>query len=724
MQTICRVTPEAILRTGSEYLDVEGLDLIRRAYEFAQECDRSNDVRRYSGQPAITHYIAVGETLARWHMDAPTIAAGILHDVKEDFNIHSLQVRATFKDKVAAYVDGVTKLKKFELPEKADEDSAYFFKVFLAVAEDLRVAIIKIADRLHNLRTLKYLPDHKRVKNAIETRNIFIPLTSHLGMDYLRERMEDVSLKYEDPETYDRVWSYIKSVFHDENLFLKSTIAAIREDLNDLHVPARLKRMRYGVYTTSQLMLEQGLAFPRTGYIQITVLDEDSCYSALHAVHRKFRCVPGMFQDLTQYPGDNLKRMIETAVYDDHGRPFHVRIVTPEMELTNRLGVIPYLSARTDLEKQDFLQDRVIETRKLINEVRGKLGLKANTTGLDLIMQFMQKKVYVSLGNGNRIGLPAGAAVLDYAFAISPETGLHFKRAILNQIEVPPGACPSNCDQLTIETSPEQTVAPTWLLHSRIDDNRAVIIDALKQLPNDVATTLGKESLLSEVIARKLITLGTEAELESFLAPVSEFMGMPSVNSFYLTIGTGLFTIEEAIEAIKEQHRRNVMINAAELDHAIISHPVFGHEYHHQILSGSKTGKTSVMLCSHCTPVPGDIIEVMTSMRKCILHARNCKKVNRLFARSRLFNVEWNNIEGLTFPARIKVKAFPSDNLLASLTKAITNNGARRISHNARTLGDGMEMTELLIKVSSLSTINDICNEILTIPDVIIATRV
>lgn len=726
MPLIFRDSFETILAQAGDYMGLEELDVVRRAYEFTSESIKKYKFIRFSGDPAIVHPVAVAEQLVKWRLDAPTVAAGFLHDTIEDPNIHPLQLRATFDELVTALVDGVTKLKKFEVPEDMDADTAYYYKVFLAVAEDIRVALIKIADRLHNMRTIQYLPAHKRIKKCRETRRIFIPLTSFLGMDAVREELEDLAFEFLEPAEYERTMGFIESVIEDEDRFFDDAIERINTELANLKMPQHVRKFTYGISETNRNMRKDGPAFPRTGLVEVTVPDEDSCYRALQAVHRCFQTLSSGFQDTIPFPSLDLKRMIETNVLHPSGRPFTVRVVSAEMKKVNRWGIVPYLAAPNEIRRTDFLMERVSEIGDIVEKMRQGAHYPRHESLVEIITSdLLQKNIFVITSDGRKIELPKGSTILDFAYKMGKNTGDNFVKAYLNSREAGMGDRPESCDQLGVETGEGVRQNVKWLSQAKTPSARMYIRQKLAVQSGIEAEESGRDGLLEEFRNAGLTSTGGLEEMENLLAPVVEFLQLENIGNFYRKVGYGEIMLEDAVQAMREQFKRMAMISSAELIPVISTSRVFDRVINPQAIEAERAGRGNIYVCEECTPVPGDGIEVTIFSKKTVIHRKNCRKAVRGFGRARTVGATWNEIKNASFPARLKVKAFPGENSYHGILRQIEGQGAKLISTERNMKSpDGLELMEFLLQVGNVSMLNNICSSILALKDAVVATRI
>ncbi|MFH1538268.1 MAG: HD domain-containing protein, partial [bacterium] len=410
MPIIFRDNFERLIKKTSQYLYVEDLDLIRRAYEFTESSMRQRGVIRFSGDPAIVHAMEVASKLADWQLDASTIAAGVLHDVIEDPEIHHMQIRATFKEQVALLVEGVTKLKGYQLEAGEDEDLAYHVSMFLAAASDIRVALIKLADRLHNMRTLEYLPASRREHNCRETRELFIPLARFLGMERIQQELEDITFRFSENELYERTLQQIDQVIEQENEFFSQRIRELRSHLRKKYPFAPIKEKHHSVYETFQLFRKGRNFKKRTGYVQIVVDSVEECYQVLGEAHGLYQSSSAGFVDTIHHPDLNLKRRLRTELLDSAGNPFTVEILTREMKRINDDGIVPYFMAPQSLERTDFLAERMNEINAIFDAYQRDREDQDKRMFLEILSgDILKRDIYVITMDGRRVTLPVNS---------------------------------------------------------------------------------------------------------------------------------------------------------------------------------------------------------------------------------------------------------------------------------------------------------------------------
>ena len=723
MPVVFKDSLEHIIAKGSEYLSEGDLDLIRRAYEFTASSFKRIRLLRMSGEPAIIHPIAVAETLVDWRMDGATIAAGILHDVIEDPKISEYQLHATFKDEVSFLIEGVTKLRKFELKTDVDADTAYHHRIFLSAASDIRVAIIKLADRLHNMHTLRHLPRQKQINNCVETQKIFIPLARFLGMKDVKDAYEDIVLKFMNEEGFLHAEEAFAYAHEKEEPFFTRTGGALHQAMCDAGISSRIVRTDYNLaHFHDECMNAAPLSGEMlSGFLTVVVNDDSECYPALGVVHSLYEHLKGSFDDHLQFETADIKRWLETRVHD-RGVPFKIRVMTEEMYDVNRRGIIPYLSEPSKLKRTDFLEKRLSE----IHDIMHKMRSQGEPSAVEyMTADLFRNEIFVITEKQDRISLPPESTVLDYAYHLDRNTADQFKRAVVNTRPVSIGYRLRSCDKVEIRTDPNASPSVEWLSFVRTPYARSCIMQRLKERPRKHARNDGREHLMKAVNRIGLVHSGQAGELESLIFPVAEFLQMKSLNEFYEAIGYGEIGIEDAISALRAQRKRSAMLSPEQMLPLIPSHPVFARAYDANTITSDKPFRGPVHVCESCSPVPGDAIVMRTAGRKNMLHRMDCRTLSRRAFWSRKSTVSWGQALNAFFPVRLRLKVFRQEDTHRKIRETITENNARFVTIKADAHSvDGLEMLEVILEIADASMLSSIESQILSLKDVVVAIRI
>lgn len=723
MPVVFKDSLEHIIAKGSEYLSTGDLDLIRRAYEFTASSFKRIRLIRMSGEPAIIHPIAVAETLTDWRMDGATIAAGILHDVIEDPKISEFQLHATFKDEVSFLIEGVTKLRKFELKTDVDADTAYHHRIFLSAASDIRVAIIKLADRLHNMHTLQYVTRQRQINNCVETQKIFIPLARFLGMKEVKDAYEDIVLKFMNEEGFNHAVEAFSYAHEKEEPFFEDAATRLHKAMCDAGISSRIVRWDYNLaHFHDECMNAAPLSGELlSGFLTVLVRNDSECYPALGVTHSVFEHMKGSFDDCLRFETVDLKRWLETRVHDK-GTPFKVRVMTEEMYDVNKRGIIPFLSEPSKLVRSNFLQKRLEEIHDIMHKMKGQGEPSAVEY---MTADLFRNEIFVITEKQDRISLPPDCTVLDYAYHLDRVAANNFKRAVVNTRPVSISYRLRSCDKVEIRTDPETEPTVEWLGYVRTPYARSCIKKELRGRTRELAREAGRSHLTIAVNRIGLVHSGQAGELESLIFPVAEFLQMKSLNEFYEAIGYGEIEIEEAIRALRTQRKRTAMLSADQKLPLIATHPIFARTYDADTIATDKIFRGEVYLCECCSPVPGDEINMRTAGRKNLLHRTDCRMLSRRAFWSKKAPATWQAVQKKLFPARLRLKVFHQEDTHRKIRETITENNARFVTlkvgpHSV----DGLEMLEIILEVADASMLSSIESQILSLKDVVVVTRI
>lgn len=724
MPVMFRDNFEHLLKKTSEYMGVSDLELIRRAYEFADKSLRQRGIVRMSGEPAIVHALEVANKLADWRLDSATIAAGVLHDVIEDPEVHQLQIRATFMDQVSLLVEGVTKLKGYRIGG-ADDNVTYQVNVFLATASDVRVALIKLADRLHNMGTLEFLPAARRERNCRETRDLFIPLARFVGMEKIQQELEDLSFRFAEAPLYERTVAQIDQVIDQEDAFFEEKIKEFRARFRKRFPFVQVHEEYNSVYEIFQRTKGSRNFRKKTGYLQIVVDTVQDCYLALGEAHALFQSVPGSLVDTIHHPDPNLKRWIRTELIDSGGNPFIVEILTREMKLVNEIGIIPYFMAPQSLERTDFLAARMNEIQSIIDAYSGKEDEKDKRIFLEILSgDILKRDIYVITRDGRRVSLPVNATALDFAYAEGKDIGDRFSFAVVNNQKVDAGHALISCDQVQVFTDDTHHPNLDWLDSINSTGAKYAIIDTLRRQPIETARKNGFDALRRAVIEGGLSHSLNPGDIEAMLDDIIEFLSLSGRDEFYAVVGYGEIPVSQAIDALKEQRKRDSLISQRELTTAISSHPALTRVYPPALARLDKGTCSQVQLCDICTPLPGDEIEGYITARRLVLH-HQCRRRRIPIVSGKRVGVHWGDTTDMLFPVRVKVKLFHRQDFYREMREIVGEHRSNILA--ARTdlvADDGLALPEFLLEAPSVTTLESICGGFLGMKDVIAVTRI
>ncbi len=661
-------------RTMSE----EDLDLIRRAFKLS--CEAHGEVTRASGEPYILHPLAVAGLLAGLRMDANTIAAGLLHDVVEDTPYDVPYMAQYFNSTVAALVDGVTKLedmKKFSDeaksqpvdPKLRSQRDETLRKMFLAMAEDIRVVMIKLADRLHNIRTLGHLKDHKRRRIARETLEIYAPLANRLGIWEMKWELEDGAFRWLEPQIYKQISQGLQQRREERTAYINQVIAQLQDELQKTGVSAIVTGRPKHIYSIYRKMQRKGVELEKiydTEAVRILVDDIAECYHALGVVHGLWRPIPGEFDDYIANPKDNMYRSLHTAVVGPGGRNLEVQIRTHEMERTAEYGIAAHWRYKEQTRADVEFENKLAWLRSLMewrNDV-GDAGEFVDSMRSDVFGD----RVYVFTPRGEIKDLPAGSTPIDFAYAVHTEVGHRCRGARVNGKLVSLDYRLRNGEQVEIITAKRGGPSRDWL-------SPALGYTATRQARNKIRSWFRKQSREEnvqqgqDILLRELRRLNVERSHDS----IARLFGLDRIEDLYAAIGFGDINSQQIASRVLDAERkeeeaaaRTAQQEAAPSDIPISSEGI-------TVLGvGDLLSRTA--MC--CNPMPGqEIIGYVTRGRGVTIHRRTCPNVLGMLKKDpeRMVQVGWGLAAERTHPVRITVEAFDRSGLLRDIAALVAD---------------------------------------------------
>ena len=681
-------------------------DMITQAYEYADKAHERQ--MRQSGEPYITHPIAVARILVELGMDTETICAGLLHDVVEDTASTLDEIKKMFGADVALMVDGVTKLTKLSYSSKEQRQAENVRKMLLAMAKDVRVIIVKLADRLHNMRTGEYWKEYKRREKALETMEVYAPLADRLGIRSIKEELEDISLRFLDPIAYEEIERMLKLKKEERERFLDAIQEKIRERLNKegmkFFLQSRVKSI-YGIYRKVYM---QGRNFDEiydVYAVRVIVDTSYECYSVLGIMHDEFTPIPKRFKDYISTPKANMYQSLHTTVLDKEGGiPFEIQIRTWEMHYTAEYGIAAHWKYKAGIEKKDKLEERLAWVRQLL-EVQQDSG-DAQDIVRSIKSDIAPEECFVFTPKGDVINLPTGSTVIDFAYAIHSEVGNRMTGAKVDGRIVPhdfkletgmiveiitskgPGNGPSRDWLKIVKTSEARTKIRAWFKKERREEN----------------IITGKEELERE-FKRNLINV-PENELEDFVLNLAKRQHINTLEDFYAAIGYGGVLLSRLMPRVKEEFQKTYRSAAEEEKKAALLPQ-------QTAAAGKKPGKPTsgvivegldsclVKFAKCCNPLPGDpIVGFITRGYGVSIHKQDCVNVLNSPAENegRWVRAEWaSNVTSEKFKSTIDITSQPRDTLLADVTILLSN---MHIPMHALVAKESKDHSVILIQVT------------------------
>ncbi|MDM7202640.1 MAG: bifunctional (p)ppGpp synthetase/guanosine-3',5'-bis(diphosphate) 3'-pyrophosphohydrolase [Thermodesulfobacteriaceae bacterium] len=696
------ITISKILDQIQSYLPGANTRLVEKAYEWAAKY-HEGQVRK-SGEPYLSHPLEVAHILALMKMDLPTIAAGLLHDVVEDCHIPIETIKKEFGEEVAFIVEGVTKLKKIPGQEdKITKQAENLRKILLAMAKDLRVIIVKLADRLHNMRTLESMPEHKKKLIAKETLEIYAPLAARLGIDWVKTEIEDLSFKYLYPKEYDTLKIEVEKRVEAAAEFVEKVKKMLSELLLKHQIEGRVLGRVKHLYSVYRKLQKYNLTIKDLDQIydligfRIIVNTVEDCYRTLGIVHSKWKPIPGRFKDFISLPKPNMYQSLHTTVIGPEGKKIEIQIRTEYMDKIANEGIAAHFLYKegaiinTSKYKQFEWIAKLIELQKELKNPREFL----ETLKLDLFPE----EIYVFTPQGDVISLPIEATPIDFAYAIHTEVGNRCVRAFVNEKLVPLDYKLQTGDIVRIETSPHQKPSRDWLKFVKTSRARSRIKHWFKQEEKERQIALGRELLLRD-LRRVSLTLNDFQE-EPYFSELLKKLSLKNEDELFITIGMGKLSPKHVLKVYSEINK-SILPLEEDISQESISY---------RKTSGSRSIKTGLALAVDsstdilfhlaqcCKPIPGDEVIGYISRGKGIsVHRSDCPNLKDLDA-DRIIEVKWDKPDGKVYTAHLHIVSTDRKRLLADVSSAIASAEGNILKADIKTTPDKKAYFEVYIEV-------------------------
>ena len=706
---------ETLIEEIPKYQPGADLDVLERAYRFSAASHQGQ--QRASGEPYLSHPLEVANLLVDFKMDVTTVTAGLLHDVLEDTAATKADLEREFGAEIAELVDGVTKIGKLAFSSREERQAENFRKMLVAMARDLRVLMIKLADRLHNMRTLDYLPADRAKKIAQETLDIYAPLAHRLGMAKVKAELEDLGLRALNPADYVDLQKRVAKRRLEREADINQVIAILQKKLSEVGIDSQIRGRPKHFYSIWKKMHDQGREFDEiydlTAVRVITASVRD-CYGALGVIHSLWKPVPGRFKDFIAMPKVNMYQSLHTTVIGPKGDPVEIQIRTREMHRIAEEGIAAHWLYKERKTGKDKLDESLVWLRQLIETQQETKDPREfmDTVRVDLFPD----EVYVFTPKGDVKALPEGATPLDFAYAVHTKVGEHCVGAKVNAKLVPLRYTLRQGDIVEIVTSPNQHPSRDWLKIVRSTRARAKINQWLKVEERARSIELGRE--LFEREARKY-RLNPTALLggEEIKKAAADF-GFAGPDDLMAALGYGKSSVHQVLNKLAP----NALLESPEKPKAAATRPA--------PIDGVRIRGVDDLLVRFarcCNPLPGDpIVGFITRGRGLTVHARDCLTVAKsVLDRERLIDVEWDVEEPGKRPVRIAVyigKDRPG--LLSEITGAISARNGNITKAEVTVTDDRRGINNFVVEVADLRQLQDIIAAIRDVRDVINVERV
>lgn len=731
------MTHEQVIETCKKYLTSDQLAFVEKAYEFAREAHKNQ--KRASGQPYIVHPTQVAGTLATLKLDPDTVAAGFLHDTVEDTDVTNDDIKENFGKDVAFIVDGVTKLNKYQYKSHQEFLAENHRKMLIAMAKDIRVIMVKLADRLHNMHTLEHLRPDKQRRIASETMDIYAPLADRLGIGTIKWELEDLSFHYLNPKAYYRIVNLMSLKRSERENYIQDAIQTLKESLDDLGISYDIQGRPKHIYSIYKKMVNKHKDFNEIYdllAVRVIVQTVKDCYAVLGAVHTKWKPMPGRFKDYIAVPKVNGYQSLHTTIIGPGGRPLEIQIRTEQMHEVAEYGV----AAHWAYKQGNFTGVEQTSSNEKLDMVREILELKDETQDANEFMKSVKSeifsdRVYVFTPKGEVYELPKGSVTLDFAYEIHTQVGGHAVGAKVNGKLVPLDYKLKNGDVIDIMTQSNATPSRDWVDMVKTSRARNKIRRYFRNLDRENSIEQGEQMIADKL--REQDFSPKEFMDKEHIEHLLEQLNYHTADEMYASVGFGdLSAISVVNRLTAEIRHEDERRRQEELEKEILN-------------SGQKSASatparnnSSTMKIKHkngvmiqgisdlmlhlakcCNPVPGDeIVGYVTKGRGVTIHRRDCRNItNDDASQGRLIEVEWENVEENSvqaFNANIEVFGYNRSRLLSDVLTKLNSLTPNINNLSGKVNEENIAHIYATVAVNNSAQLNSILSKLRDIPDV------
>ena len=688
-------------------------DLVRRAYEMAVRAHAGQI--RASGEPYVSHPSAVADILADLHLDATTVAAALLHDVPEDTPLTLEDVQSEFGDEVAKLVDGVTTLERIRRLSRsrqgalAEAQAENVRKILLATADDIRVIMIKLADRLHNMFTLGALPQEKQVRIARETLDIYAPLASRLGIWQLKWQLEDLALRYVEPEEYQKIAALLTERRQQREEYIEQAVTIIRERLEEEGIRATVTGRPKHIYSIYRKMTEKERDFEEiydVRGVRILLDEVKDCYAVLGIIHSMWPPIPGQFDDYIAMPKDNMYQSLHTAVIGPGGPPLEIQVRTWQMHHVAEYGIAAHWRYKEHSKRDLSLEARIAWLRQVM-ELRQDAG-NATQFVESLKRDVFPERVYVFSPKGDIVDLPLGCTPVDFAYYIHTEIGNRCRGAKVNGRLVSLDYQLHTGDQVEILTAKRGGPSRDWLNpelgYLNTTRARTKARQWFKRQERAENAVLGRE-----VLDKELRRLGLD---QTPFEEIAKTFKYDSVESFLAAVGYGDISPQQIATKFTDASVKPGLFAESVLPaRSVVGIEVRG------------VGDLLTRLARCCNPVPGDsIIGYITRGKGITVHRRDCPNIKSASDSERLIEVEWGGTRE-AYPVNIRIEAFDRPALLRDIAATMADEGISMSAVHVSTHGDNTATFLATLQISGIQQLRSVLSKLESVRDVLEVRR-
>jgi GTP pyrophosphokinase len=698
------------LRELVPYLSEPDIEFIHRAYDKARQAHEGQ--KRRSGAPYFTHVFAVGRTLARLQLGRDAIAAGLLHDVVEDTPVTHEDLVREFGEDVASLVDGVTKISRVHFDSDEQEQAENFRKMLLSMVKDVRIILVKLADRQHNMKTLEFQSEEKRRRIAQETLEIYAPLAHRMGIGRLKWQLEDLSFKYLEPEAYREVERNIGLKRQEREEYIKRVTEPIQTRLREVGIQAEIAGRAKHFYSIYKKMKDHRKNIDEMYdllALRIIVPDVRDCYHALGIIHTLFTPVHDRFKDYIATPKSNMYRSLHTTVMGPDGHFIEIQVRTEEMHRTNEYGIAAHWKYKEEGQTDEQLDESMKWLRQMLEEKQDLNDPREFMEALKI--DLFQDEIFVFTPKGDLKQLPRGSTPVDFAYAIHTEVGHKAVGARVNGRLVPLARELANGDTVEVISSPSGHPSLGWLRLARTSRARSKIRHWIKAQRYAESVLLGREMLERELRHKRLKVSDRE------LVDLAQAMGFEEADKLLGAIGNGDQSLQGVLHRLSPpKPRRRFNLLSRDRMQNLVRGSVQG-------VRVQGIGNLMVRFANCCNPVPGDrITGIVTRGRGISVHRQDCVNLDQGIEPERRIEVSWDVGDKSAFLARILVLGEDRKDLLADISRRISATGTN-IKSGDFSSEEGMVRVRMIVEVHNLRQLNELMHAVRGIKHVHDVTR-
>lgn len=712
---------EALLDKCSAYLKEDDIKRIEKAYRFAEKAHAGQ--KRKSGEPYVNHPVAVATILADLQMDATTLVAAILHDVVEDTGVTLEVVREEFGETVSRLVDGVTKLgKRMKYKSNEEHQAENHRKMFVAMAQDIRVILIKLADRLHNMRTLKYLSEEKQRRIANETLEIFAPLAHRLGISTIKWELEDIALRYLNPQQYYRIVNLMRKKRAEREQYLEEIIQVLRERLEKTGIKAEISGRPKHIYSIYRKMVTQHKQFNEIYdllAVRVIVDTVRDCYAVLGIIHTIWKPMPGRFKDYIAMPKPNMYQSLHTTVIGPKGEPIEVQIRTWDMHKTAEYGIAAHWAYKEGTQVQPGTFEEKLKWFREILEMQQETQ-DAQEFVENLKIDLFSDSVFVFTPKGDVVELPAGSVPLDFAYRIHTEVGNQCIGAKVNGKIVPLDYKLHTGDIVEILTS-KHSYGPSqdWLKMVKSSHARNKIRNWFKKQRREESVAKGREMI--ENLLRKHDFNASEVLTDERVEEVARKFNFPDEEDMYAAVGYGGISaaqvVHRLIEGLKPEPEEPILLPEVKELPRPSRRPAHG-------VRVKGVDNLLVRLSRCCNPVPGDeIAGFVTRGRGVSVHRKDCPNLKSV-EKERMIPVEWEGTPDQSYHVDIEVSGLDRRGLLHEVLQAVSETKTNLSAVSGKADRRGMASIHMTISIRNLNHLQYVVERIKRVRDIYSVRRI